>query len=160
MSTYLTYEEMRLWRSSTEKITLEEFAERLGKSVNRKKETNDLYDQIKYKEVSVCKEPSNKKESVKIEKSVEEPKNNVDESKNNIELKMEDIPFKKKLTPREEAVLNYFKDNKGRAVFVKDLARVLNLPNDYVYKYIKNLREKLAADILVNADNGGYILDM
>ena len=36
---------------------------------------------------------------------------------------MEDIPFKKKLTPREEAVLNYFKDNKGRAVFVKDLAK-------------------------------------
>ena len=48
MSSYLTYEEMRLWRSSTEKITLEEFAQRLGKTVNRNKETNDLYDIIRH----------------------------------------------------------------------------------------------------------------
>ena len=38
---------------------------------------------------------------------------------------------------------------------------MLNLPNDYVYKYIKNLREKLANDVLINANDGkGYILQI
>ena len=39
-----------------------------------------------------------------------------------------------------------------------DLAKILELPRDYVYKYIKNLRSKLNEDILQNADNGGYLL--
>ena len=37
MPSYLTKEEIRQWRSSLEKITLEEFAARLGKSVEEKK---------------------------------------------------------------------------------------------------------------------------
>ena len=151
MSSYLTMEEMRLWRSSTEKITLEEFAQRLGKSLNHTKETNDLHDIIQYHETHP--EPV-KQEPVKQE--VQPPK----EHKKEVETMIEDISFKKKLTDREEAVFDYFRHNPRRAVFVKELARILNLPNDYVYKYIKNLRSKLEKDVLVNADNGGYILEV
>ena len=151
MSVYLTYEEMRLWRSSTEKITLEEFAVRLGKAVNHAKETNDLYDQIKYTEAHpVIVEP--------VQVAVKEPV--VEQQKQNVETMIEDISFKKKLTDREEAVFEYFRNNSGRAVFVKELARILNLPNDYVYKYIKNLRSKLEKNVLVNCDDGGYILEL
>jgi len=46
MSEYLSKEEIKQWRSSLEKITLEEFAARLGKKVEEKKETNDLVDII------------------------------------------------------------------------------------------------------------------
>ncbi len=44
MSEYLSKEEIKQWRSSLEKITLEEFAARLGKKVEEKKSTNDLVD--------------------------------------------------------------------------------------------------------------------
>ena len=43
---------------------------------------------------------------------------------------------------------------------VKDIANILGLPNDYVYKYIKNLRTKLSNNVLVNADKGGYVLNI
>ena len=42
MPNYLTKEEIRQWRSSLEKITLEEFAARLGKVVEESKSTNDV----------------------------------------------------------------------------------------------------------------------
>ena len=44
MPNYLTKEEIRQWRSSLEKITLEEFAARLGKTVEESKPTNDVVD--------------------------------------------------------------------------------------------------------------------
>ena len=44
MSEYLSKEEIKQWRSSLEKITLEEFAARLGKKIEEKKTTNDLVD--------------------------------------------------------------------------------------------------------------------
>ena len=44
MSEYLSKEEIKLWRSSLEKITLEEYAARLGKKVASEKQTNDLID--------------------------------------------------------------------------------------------------------------------
>ena len=44
MSEYLTKEEIKQWRSSLEKITLEEFAARLGKQIEETKHTNDLVD--------------------------------------------------------------------------------------------------------------------
>ena len=44
MSEYLTKEEIKQWRSSLEKITLEEFAARLGKQIEEAKQTNDLVD--------------------------------------------------------------------------------------------------------------------
>ena len=44
MPNYLTKEEIRQWRSSLEKITLEEFAARLGKTVEESKPTNYVVD--------------------------------------------------------------------------------------------------------------------
>ena len=44
MSEYLTKEEIKQWRSSLEKITLEEYAARLGKQIEETKKTNDIVD--------------------------------------------------------------------------------------------------------------------
>ena len=44
MSEYLSKEEIKQWRSSLEKITLEEYAARLGKKLEETKPTNDLID--------------------------------------------------------------------------------------------------------------------
>jgi len=128
MDSIITYDEIRLWRSSTEKITLEEFAQKLGKKLSNEKQSHDLYDVVKTQEITPT------------------------------EVISPEISFKKELTDREKVVFSYFNQNKGRVVFVKELAKVLSLPNDYVYKYIKNIREKLENDILVNAEKGGYIL--
>lgn len=142
-SSALTKDEMMEWRRSTEKITLEEFASRLGKSAIGRKETNDLHDLLLKKE----DEP----EVVEEVKPKTEPKPD-------IEVK---ITFAKKLNKREEVVFNYFCKNRKQKVMVKDIAKVLGLPNDYVYKYIKNLRSKLEnTDLLENADQGGYILNV
>ena len=55
-------------------------------------------------------------------------------------------------------IFDYLLKNKGVIVYAKDMAALLELPRDYVYKYIKNLRQKLNQDVLFNADNGGYVL--
>ena len=52
MPNYLTKEEIRQWRSSLEKITLEEFAARLGKTVEENKSTNDVVDIVMSKGTS------------------------------------------------------------------------------------------------------------
>ena len=52
MPNYLTKEEIRQWRSSLEKITLEEFAARLGKEVEESKPTNDVVDIVMKKGTS------------------------------------------------------------------------------------------------------------
>ena len=52
MPNYLTKEEIRQWRSSLEKITLEEFAARLGKTVEESKSTNDVVDIVMSKGTS------------------------------------------------------------------------------------------------------------
>ncbi len=44
MSEYLSKEEIKQWRSSLEKITLEEFAKRLGKTLKEEKQTRDIVD--------------------------------------------------------------------------------------------------------------------
>lgn len=139
MSEILTKEDIVNWRRSTERITLEEYAKKLGKVLSAEKETNDLHDIL------------NKKEEEVPEKVVETPQ------KPDIEIK---ISFKEKLNKREEVVFNYFFKNKKRKVFANEIAKILNLPNDYVYKYIRNLRKKLASNVLVNAENGGYILNV
>ena len=46
MPEYLSKEEIRQWRSSLERITLEEFARRLGKTINEEKNTNDVVDKV------------------------------------------------------------------------------------------------------------------
>ena len=69
------------------------------------------------------------------------------------------VVFKKALTDREQRVFDYFVQNKGKIVYAKDLATLLELPRDYVYKYIKNLRAKIEGEHLQNADKGGFILN-
>jgi hypothetical protein len=157
MTTVLTKEDIVNWRRSTERITLEDYAKRLGKVVSvEKKETNDLHDILSKKVVEV-------EEVVEIIEVIETPqkaeKSEVIEKaeKPDIEIK---ISFKEKLNKREELVFNYFFKNKKRKVFANEIAKILNLPNDYVYKYIRNLRKKLAGNVLVNAENGGYILNI
>ena len=68
------------------------------------------------------------------------------------------IVLKKPLTDREQLVFEYFLNNIGKTVFAKDLAELLELPRDYVYKYIKNLRAKIEGDKLKNVPSGGFVL--
>ncbi|OGH97140.1 MAG: hypothetical protein A2104_07485 [Candidatus Melainabacteria bacterium GWF2_32_7] len=151
MTAVLTKEDIVNWRRSTERITLEDYAKRLGKVVSaEKKETNDLHDIVSKKVV----EETVKEVVKKVEEVVETPQKS---EKPDIEIK---ISFKEKLNKREEVVFNYFFKNKKRKVFANEIAKILNLPNDYVYKYIRNLRKKIAGNILVNAENGGYILNI
>ncbi len=202
MSEYLTKEEIKQWRSSLEKITLEEFAARLGKQIEEAKHTNDLVDIVlkgkpytsSSSEVSVSRaerigsiaQRAIEKEqqmtsskissetpakAVKKEVKKAEVKPVVKEAKKetkakpiieNIEpssLKEEvQIVFKKALTDREQLVFDYFLKNKNQIVYAKDLATLLSLPRDYVYKYIKNLRAKIDGENLKNAEAGGFML--
>lgn len=215
MPNYLTKEEIRQWRSSLEKITLEEFAARLGKSVEESKPTNDVVDivmsrgtssntnnnlsdgfsaiaerafkrerQISHtpfsiskkdlqentknlvnnsdKEVESTKNTSKIKDIVEkaLSKSTEEKKeatvlDKVEELSAHSEI---NIVLKKSLTDREQLVFEYFLNNVGKTVFAKDLAELLELPRDYVYKYIKNLRAKIEGDKLKNVPSGGFVL--
>ena len=68
------------------------------------------------------------------------------------------VVFKKALTDREQRVFNYFFEHKNSIVYAKDLATLLELPKDYVYKYIKNIRAKLEGGTLQNAEQGGFQL--
>ena len=70
------------------------------------------------------------------------------------------VVFKKALTDREQKVFDYFVENNNKIVYAKDLATLLELPRDYVYKYIKNLRAKIEGEKLTNADKGGFILNV
>ncbi len=56
--------------------------------------------------------------------------------------------------------LNSLVEHKNKIVYAKDLASLLDLPRDYVYKYIKNLRAKIEGENLKNADKGGFILNI
>ena len=211
MPNYLTKEEIRQWRSSLEKITLEEFAARLGKTVEESKPTNDVVDivmsrgtssntnnnisdgfsaiaerafrrerQISHTPFSISKkdmqETSLKPAEVKInaktasvmkdivEKTVAKTPTKVKEESlldavHEISSQSEiNIVLKKSLTDREQLVFEYFLNNIGKPVFAKDLAELLELPRDYVYKYIKNLRAKIEGDKLKNVPSGGFIL--
>lgn len=194
MPEYLSKEEIRKWRSSLERITLEEYAARLGKVVQEEKHDDSLVDSVilkslnsmtvdsyaqktekihsialksfaKEKEIAKKKEAeikplqAKKKEMPKEEKPVE-TKRTEEVIKETVAEMQADInfSFKKALTAREQLVFNHFLENKNTIVYAKDLAQILDLPRDYVYKYIKNLRSKLNEDILQNADNGGYLL--
>ena len=203
MPNYLTKEEIKQWRSSLEKITLEEFAARLGKQVEESKSTNDVVDivmskgtssntgrmddgfsriaerafererQISHTPFSITKKDMDvqqKKDakSEEINKKLQEmlPSKKA-EKKVVAEEKMDDIPaikkdvqivLKKSLTDREQMVFEYLLNNIGKTVFAKDLATLLDLPRDYVYKYIKNLRAKIEGDKLKNVPSGGFVL--
>lgn len=224
MSEYLSKEEIKQWRSSLEKITLEEFAARLGKKVEEKKETNDLIDIVLHGKPVISEEvewngkverlssiadrayekekelyispfsahnlklddtkPS--KEKAKTEE-INKPNEKISSKKTTTKTKAKQptkkvekmtqaakaientstgdslrddvrIVFKKALTDREQKVFDYFSSHKNKIVYAKDLATLLDLPRDYVYKYIKNLRAKIDGEALKNADKGGFIL--
>jgi len=197
MPEYLSKEEVKQWRSSLEKITLEEYAARLGKTIEEEKHTNDLIDIVlrgqpvmskiadlgqsrgekissiaqrtfdREKEISHTPFTisSNDKKSAQAKKA-ERPmlKAEVVEAPAKAEkltLKEEvKLVFNKALTDREQLVFDYFANNKNQIVYAKDLAKLLDLPRDYVYKYIKNLRSKIDGDKLQNSDNGGYVLSI
>lgn len=207
MSEYLSKEEIKQWRSSLEKITLEEFAARLGKKVEESKPSHDLADivlkgkpvisnidtqiQVKGEKLNAIAERAMNREkeisftpfSMKnIEKALEEtveekpsaPKKPTAKKANKIDAKKEikvepqetdlraqvNVVFKKALTDREQRVFNYFFENKNKIVYAKDLATLLELPKDYVYKYIKNIRAKLENGELQNAEQGGFLLNI
>lgn len=225
MSEYLSKEEIKQWRSSLEKITLEEFAARLGKKIEEAKPTNDLIDivlqgkpvmsteetwlQTKGERISTIAQRAFDREQeiapspfsiskIKIDADVEpvkpakssENKTSVKSTKT-VKAKSEKTPakktaktvektakvksikaeinsdslreevrivFKKALTDREQKVFDHFAKNKNQVVYAKDLATLLDLPRDYVYKYIKNLRAKIEGEKLENAEKGGFIL--
>jgi len=243
MSEYLSKEEIKQWRSSLEKITLEEFAARLGKKIEEAKPTNDLVDivlhgkpvmsdedsirtqtrgeritsiaqrafereqEIAPSPFSITKlkldegvEPVNKvhknsKKTVKTSKTTVKKETKTSKTATQVkkpaakiaakpakktEAKVSTktksakavkkeietdalreevrVVFLKALTDREQKVFDHFAQNKNQIVYAKDLAKILDLPRDYVYKYIKNLRSKINGDKLVNADKGGFIL--
>lgn len=189
MPEYLSKEEVKQWRSSLEKITLEEYAARLGKVIEEEKQTNDLVDIVLKDQIVMTKvdnlsqtrgekissiaqraferekEIAPKQASVS-KKIVEEKNKKVEQSSVKVEalaarptLREEvRLVFSKALTDREQMVFDHFLSNKNQIVYAKDLAKLLDLPRDYVYKYIKNLRAKIEGDRLQNADNGGYVL--
>lgn len=135
---YLSKEEIRQWRSSLEKITLEEFARRLGKQVEEKKQTHDIVDMIMNNEaISATPELPAKK------------------TQKAITFK---FTFKKKLTEREQKILDYLTKHVNEPVKATDLASLIGLPRDYVYKYIRNLRAKIAEEVLFNSNEGGFLL--
>ena len=182
MAEYLTKEEIKQWRSSLEKITLEEYAARLGKLIEEAKPTNDVVDMVMKEEPKMTTvEAKQDKFSAIAQRafererqlshtpfSVSRPKQQtVSEKKPKVDIspvKPEptstsvDIVLKKSLTDREQAVLDYLLQNVGKTVYAKDLAALLSLPRDYVYKYIKNLRAKIDGDKLQNCPGGGFIL--
>jgi len=193
MSEYLSKEEIRKWRSSLERITLEEYAARLGKVIQSEKHDDSLVDNVmmrtlnsmsvddyvprtekiqtiaiksfqKEKEITekkVVKPTVKKEESVNKVKPIEQKTEEVQKAKKDVKVSSNEevnFSFKKALTAREQLVFEHFLANKNTIVYAKDLATILELPRDYVYKYIKNLRSKLNEDILKNADNGGYLL--
>ncbi|MBR2525924.1 hypothetical protein IKE67_05620 [bacterium] len=205
MSEYLTKEEIKQWRSSLEKITLEEYAARLGKQIEETKKTNDIVDIVlkgkpytSYSDMSLTKteriasiaersiekeheivsearlvEPTKKvkKETPKqepkpVEKAVKEvsvqpekPIIEISETETSLQEDVQ-IVFKKALTDREQMVFDFFLKNRNKVVYAKDLATLLSLPRDYVYKYIKNLRAKIDGENLKNADSGGFVLNV
>ncbi len=165
MSQYLSKEEIKQWRSSLEKITLEEYAKRLGKILEEEKQTSDIIDMVMQNEkrLYTSRENKNTKQQIlKIAKKSQDIQKTILSSaeKDTLSSIKSKIICKKQLTQREDAVLEHFAKNKGKIVYAKDLAMILNLPTDYVYKYIKNLRTKISEDILENATKGGYIFNL
>lgn len=219
MPEYLSKEEIRKWRSSLERITLEEYAQRLGKVISEEKETNDIVDivlknsnfseetplntyHVKVEKISALAQQSFEREheieNVRLTKEVLKPKKETEKPAKaepkavitpakeavkeapkvspkvkaapakslNVQPEVKtdssaddiQLTFKKNLTPREQAVFEHFLNNRNNIVYAKELAQVLELPRDYVYKYIKNLRAKLNEDAIHNADNGGFVL--
>ena len=164
MSQYLSKEEIKQWRSSLEKITLEEYARKLGKVLEEEKQTSDIIDIVMKNEKRLysSRENSTRQPILKVAKKALDMQEELLKATKvgSLDYIKSKLTFKKPLTQREDAVLAHFAQNKGEIVYAKDLAAILNLPTDYVYKYIKNLRTKISEDILEIATKGGYIFKL
>lgn len=192
MAEFLSKEDIRKWRSSLERITLEEYATRLGKVIQSEQHDDSLVDNVMLRSLNSMTDDTyivrtekihsfaiksfNKEKEIKEKKQTKVLENKTVETKKEVKISSKpkeiertekevkvvettsEIKFNKTLTAREQLVFDHFFANKNTIVYAKDLAKILNLPRDYVYKYIKNLRSKLTQDILQNADNGGYLL--
>ncbi len=159
MSQYLTKEEIKQWRSSLEKITLEEYAKRLGKVLEEDKKTSDIIDMVMQNEKRLYSSRESSPDRIfDIAKKAQKIQDNILASNTNEKINAikSKLTCLKPLTQRENLVLDYFIKNKGEVVYARDLAVILDLPCDYVYKYIKNLRTKISQNILINASKGGY----
>ena len=77
MSQYLSKEEIKQWRSSLEKITLEEYARKLGKVLEEEKQTSDIIDIVMKHEKRLysTRETSSKQTILKIAKKSQEIQN-------------------------------------------------------------------------------------
>ncbi|MDD3419324.1 MAG: helix-turn-helix domain-containing protein [Candidatus Gastranaerophilales bacterium] len=154
MVQYLTKEEVKQWRSSLEKITLEEFARRLGKEIEENKRTHDIVDML------VNNEAVSTTDDIKVQEPAEQTQTKAVATQQAPVKTVSSIVFSKALTEREQRVFDYLLEKKGESVKAQDLACVLDIPRDYIYKYIRNLRKKMAEDLLVNSDEGGFILNV
>ena len=123
--------------------------------------------QLSHTPFSVRKREMKAQEIVKPEPKKQEVKPISNNKKETVLDKVEEVAtikndvqivLKKSLTDREQMVFEYFLNNVGKTVFAKDLATLLDLPRDYVYKYIKNLRNKIEGDKLKNVPSGGFVL--
>lgn len=161
---YLSKEEIKQWRSSLERITLEEYARRLGKTVKGEKQTNDIVDLVlsnsNSRYISDVRPQTPKETVIEVAKKSIETEQDKMFREITSNGKTRRLNFNKPLTEREQKVLDHFVENLGVIVYAKDLAKILNLPTDYVYKYIKNLRAKISEDVLQNAVKGGYKLSI
>lgn len=128
------------------------------------KEKDNYHIHFSFKAPATENKPVKEHKSIKQEKVV---KNEVVEKimQRQQQEKQEDtlreevnIVLKKNLTDREQVVFDYFLNHRNTTVYAKDLAALLGLPRDYIYKYIKNLRSKIEGDKLKNADRGGFVL--
>ena len=236
MSEFLSKEEIKQWRSSLEKITLEEYAARLGKKIAEDKHTNDLADIVLHGQPVISNEgdwmktkteristiaqrafdreqelspspfslsklklnisdytnkPTKSKSTKKTQSLKTAETKNAETLKSSATTKVSAkskpskksskatlakkaiidstltgdtlrdeirVVFKKALTDREQKVFDYFSMHQNEVVYAKDLAKLLDLPRDYVYKYIKNLRAKIEGEKLENAVKGGFVL--
>ena len=108
MSEYLSKEEIKQWRSSLEKITLEEFAARLGKKVEEKKETNDLIDIVLHGQPVVSNEPEWNAKAERLstiaDRAYEKEKELYVSPFSAKNLKLDDIPSKETETKTKDTV--------------------------------------------------------
>ena len=118
MPNYLTKEEIRQWRSSLEKITLEEFAARLGKTVEETKKTNDVVDIVMSKGTS-----SN------TNKNMSDGFSAIAERAFKRERQISHTPFsidKKDLQKKSASVINETSNNKNKTIIEKTLKETLS----------------------------------
>ncbi len=123
MSQYLTKEEIRQWRSSLEKITLEEYAKRLGKTLEEDKKTSDIIDIVMQNEkrLYTTRTAQGKNDIVKIAKKSQKIQNEIlsqpqNDKINEIKSKLTCI---KPLTERENTVLAHFIKTKAKLFMQK-----------------------------------------